>query len=302
MSNVNPIIPKTPEDAWLQAKYYYQAESIKSSFRSVGEVYYVINLSLELGITPAQGLQNIAILQGRASIWGDLMLAIVHNSGQLEYHKESFENQSSSFSDDLKAVCKVKRRGHEEVESVFGVADAKKAGLWIYKVAGKNQRLPWAAYPERMMKMRARTFALRDVFPDFLKGLTSREEAMDIPEKESAKKVEKKAPLQVTSKNKKEEKGEDKKETSFSPPLRLEEKCYSDLFEEGYVKNNETGTCTFSSGVIYTKEDLKSFKNLSEDELKNKHNDAKSLLLDESNKPSIITDNNDDDSEPDEVV
>ena len=42
--------------------------------------------------------------------------------------------------------------------------DAKAAGL-----LGKQG--PWTQYPKRMRQMRARAFAVRDVFPDVLKGL-----------------------------------------------------------------------------------------------------------------------------------
>jgi predicted ATPase len=54
------------------------------------------------------------------------------------------------------------------------VADAKKAGLW-----GKTG--PWSQYSKRMLQLRARGFALRDAFPDVLKGLVTAEEAQDYP-------------------------------------------------------------------------------------------------------------------------
>ena len=54
------------------------------------------------------------------------------------------------------------------------MADAKRAGL-----AGKSG--PWTQYPRRMLQMRARGFALRDAFPDLLRGLVTAEEAMDYP-------------------------------------------------------------------------------------------------------------------------
>lgn len=52
--------------------------------------------------------------------------------------------------------------------------DARKAGL-----AGKQG--PWTSYPKRMRQMRARAFALRDVFPDVLRGMPVAEELMDTP-------------------------------------------------------------------------------------------------------------------------
>ena len=51
---------------------------------------------------------------------------------------------------------------------------AKKASLW-------TKPGPWQQYPDRMLQMRARGFALRDTFADVLRGLISREEAEDMP-------------------------------------------------------------------------------------------------------------------------
>src|SRR5690606_39168844 len=40
---------------------------------------------------------------------------------------------------------------------------------------------PWTQYPKRMRQMRARAFALRDVFPDVLRGMPIAEAVMDTP-------------------------------------------------------------------------------------------------------------------------
>ena len=53
------------------------------------------------------------------------------------------------------------------------MADAKRAGLW-----GKSG--PWTQYPDRMLLFRARGFALRDAFGDYLRGLRTVEEQGDI--------------------------------------------------------------------------------------------------------------------------
>jgi hypothetical protein len=55
--------------------------------------------------------------------------------------------------------------------------DAKRAKLF-------DKDGPWKQYPDRMLQMRARGFALRDAFPDALKGFAIAEEAMDIPDGE----------------------------------------------------------------------------------------------------------------------
>jgi hypothetical protein len=75
----------------------------------------------------------------------------------------------------------VKRRGEPALTRTFSKADAERAGLW-----GKKNRdgspTPWVSYPNRMLTMRARAFALRDAFADVMKGLGIREELEDIPQ------------------------------------------------------------------------------------------------------------------------
>jgi hypothetical protein len=72
----------------------------------------------------------------------------------------------------LAAFCTVKRKNSEEYTYTFTVEMAKQAKLW-----GKNQ--VWQQYPDRMLQMRARAFAIRDQFADSLKGLAVREEVED---------------------------------------------------------------------------------------------------------------------------
>lgn len=121
---------------------------------------------MEIGLQPLQAMQNIAVINGRPAIWGDAMLAIVRGSGLLERIAED--------PTDAGCTCTVKRKGEPEVVRTFTLEDAKRAGL-----AGKPD--PWQQHPKRMMQMRARAFALRDVFPDVLRGVHIAEIAQDEP-------------------------------------------------------------------------------------------------------------------------
>lgn len=129
-----------------------------------GNVLIAIQFGMEVGLKPMQAIQNIAVINGRPSIWGDAMIALVQSHPACEYISEYMQNGA--------AFCAVKRRGEEEHVTKFSFDDAKKAGL-----AGKPG--PWSQYPERMLQMRARSFALRDKFSDVLKGISMREEVED---------------------------------------------------------------------------------------------------------------------------
>jgi hypothetical protein len=125
----------------------------------------------EIGLGPMQSIQSVAVINGRPSIWGDAALALVMGSPVCEYVKESVAGDG----DKMVAVCETKRRGYPAPSvTQFSVADAVRAGLW-----GKSG--PWTQYPKRMLQLRARGFALRDAFPDVLKGLVTAEEAQDYP-------------------------------------------------------------------------------------------------------------------------
>lgn len=125
---------------------------------------------IEVGLPPIAAIQNIAVINGMPSIWGDAMLALVRNSGWLEDHKEYFEGEGEH----LAAVVETTRRGQKTiVRNRFSIAMAKKAGLW-----GKQG--PWQQYPSRMLTLRARSWSLRDAYSDVLKGLQMAEEVQDM--------------------------------------------------------------------------------------------------------------------------
>ena len=136
------------------------------------DILVCVQWGYEMGLAPMQALQNIAVINGKPSVYGDAAMALVHASPVCEDVEEFFENEGSP---NPIAVCIAKRKGRKPVIVKFSVEDAKRAGLW-----GKQG--PWSAYPKRMMQMRARGFALRDAFPDVLKGMITAEEAQDYPE------------------------------------------------------------------------------------------------------------------------
>ncbi len=77
----------------------------------------------QIGLQPLQAMQNIAVINGRPSIWGDAMLALVRSSGLLDFIREELSE------DGTKAICTVKRKGEEPTVSEFSMEDAKKSRL-----------------------------------------------------------------------------------------------------------------------------------------------------------------------------
>jgi RecT family len=136
------------------------------------DILLAVQLGSEVGLRPMQALQNIAVINGHPAVFGDALPGLCKASAVYEDLIETWEREDDA--DFLTAVCVAKRRGSTPVTARFSVLDAKKAGLW-------TKPGPWQTYPRRMLQMRARSFALRDAFPDVLKGLISVEEAQDLP-------------------------------------------------------------------------------------------------------------------------
>jgi len=164
------------EDAFRFSKMVASSEFAPKDFRGKPEsCMLAIQHGSEVGLSPMQSLQSIAVINGRPTIWGDAALALVQSSPVCEYVREFTEGEG----DGLVAVCEAKRKGYPQPTVVrFSMADAKRAGL-----AGKTG--PWSSYPARMCALRARGFALRNAFADALRGLITAEEAQDYPSTEA---------------------------------------------------------------------------------------------------------------------
>lgn len=161
------LAPQSIDEAIRLAEMMSKSELVPKDFiNKPGNILVAIQWGMELGLQPLQAMQNIAVINGRPSLWGDAVIAIVKASPLCEYVVEETTDEQST--------CRVKRKGEPEQSRTFTKADAVKAGL-----LGKQG--PWTQYPKRMLQMRARSWAVRDVFPDVLRGMPIAEELQDMP-------------------------------------------------------------------------------------------------------------------------
>lgn len=163
------LAPTNLTEAMELARIICNTEIVPKDFRGKeGDTLVAMMLGSEVGLNPLQSLSNIAVINGRPSIWGDSMLALCQRHPKFISIKETFDD------DTMTATCLICRQGDEPHTVTFSKDDAITAKLW-------TKGGVWSTYPKRMLQMRARGFALRDKFSDSLKGLISREEAFDIP-------------------------------------------------------------------------------------------------------------------------
>jgi len=196
--------PKTLAEAMRFCEIMADSDLVPKDYKGKpGNIMVAIQLGAELGLTPMRALKSIAVINGRPSMWGDEMLAMVLASPLCEYIDESESTPKEG-------VCKIKRKGHPEYISRFSLEDARRAGL-----IGKQG--PWTLYEGRMLKLRARGFGIRDKFADKLANLITTEEAMDMP-------VVATVETQVGS-----------------PPSSLKDKLKTKLLEERLVEQDGAG-------------------------------------------------------------
>ena len=163
---------KSMEDAFLFAKAVLDSGMAPKGFTTPQAILVAIQFGAELGLTPMASLQNVAAINGRPTLWGDAVPGVCNATGNVEAYKDEVIGADDSHGYQVT----LKRRGlADPIVRTFTVGQAKKAGLW-----GKAG--PWTQYPDRMLLMRARTFAYRDAFPDALRGLPTYEEVRDHPE------------------------------------------------------------------------------------------------------------------------
>lgn len=135
-----------------------------------GNVLIAVQMGAEVGLQPMAALQNIAVINGRPTIWGDALIALLRAHPLCVWWEEGYDHEAKA------GWARSQRRGDRAPrEYVFSMEDAKRA-----KLIGKAG--PWTEYPTRMCMLRARGFLARDLYADVLKGLSTAEEAMDVVE------------------------------------------------------------------------------------------------------------------------
>lgn len=172
------LVLSSLDEMWQFAEIAVKSKLLPRGIDTVEQVVIALQHGMELGFSPMQAVQSIAVINGRPCLWGDGLKALCESSPECEWIAETVDGTG----DAMVATCVVKRRNRPEHTQSFSWADAKRASL-----TGKDT---YKNYPQRMLAMRARSWALRDVFADVLKGVAVVEEQEDAPPRTVASVVE----------------------------------------------------------------------------------------------------------------
>ncbi len=167
----------------------------------------------EIGLQPLQALQNVAVINGNPTLWGDSLVAIVKASGICELLTTHYNEETKT------ATCITQRKGEPEETRTFSWAEAEIAGLTT------KRESVYLKYAKRMIMTRARSYVLRDVYADLLKGFRVREiEQEDQDNKPQEKNITPSSVMQLLAKNKTESKQQATPEPTTQPTPAPKEK------------------------------------------------------------------------------
>lgn len=163
------LVPTNLKEAMELAKLIADSDLAPKDYKGKpGNVLIAVQMGREVGLPAMSSIQNIAVINGKPGLYGDVGKAILLAAGFIIEEDDVEVIKKTGM-----GRCRITRPGHPPVERTFSRDSAKTAQL-----LGKAG--PWSQYPERQMAWRAFWFAARDAAADVLKGLSGAEELRDV--------------------------------------------------------------------------------------------------------------------------
>lgn len=152
-----PFVPGSIEQALALAERLAEANLLPGPLRKrPADVLLLVMYAKDLGLTFSEALRGLHLIEGKAAISADLMVALARRSGQCE----RFDLLETS---DTKATYETHRRGAPSpIRMTWTMDQAAKAGL--------SSKPIWKQYPAAMLRARCASALVRAVYPDCLFG------------------------------------------------------------------------------------------------------------------------------------
>ncbi len=163
------LSPATIEAAKDLAKTLANSGLVPNAYAGKPEMILIAGaMGHRLGLDIFSAMAGIAVINGRPTLWGDAMLAICQ--ARTDWGGMNVQQDHKNGS----CVVTITRKGHGTgYVGSFSMEEAARAGL-------ADKAGPWKQYPQRMVELRARSYALRGAFADALAGFHCREEMEDV--------------------------------------------------------------------------------------------------------------------------
>lgn len=189
------IVARDNSELVRMIKIFMQGAALPRTLDTEAKVITAWQAAASLKVPPIIAIQNMAIIHGVLSIWGQLPKALADQTGQMEdfklilFDKDQKEiclGNKNLQEDVWGAVTQMRRLRKSKNEYYFTEIEAKKAGLL-------SKSGPWQDYRKIMYARRTIGHAIKFEFPDAVMGIAIAEydlhDAPDLHPTHSAKEV-----------------------------------------------------------------------------------------------------------------
>lgn len=165
------------------SRYVIQSGQFKKRFINEAQVIVTLLKGHDLGITFADSLEHVYVVNGKPGVSGQLMLRLIYSRVRNPQNEPMVEFAELT---DKKATVRMRRPGGDWVSRSFTIEEATKAGLlynWKEK-DGQRQKVEnfvWHAYRQDMLLWRAVARCARIVFSDAIGGVYFYDELLSGP-------------------------------------------------------------------------------------------------------------------------
>lgn len=165
-------------------KIFMAGVALPKTLDTEAKVITAWQAAASLKVPPIVAIQNMAIIHGSLTIWGQLPKALADATGEMQdFQLLLIDKEQNIICLDNKnlsaevwgAVCKIQRKGRSKNEYWFTREDAIKAGLL-------SKSGPWKDYTKIMLSRRAIATAIKFEFPDAIMGIGIAEEVNEAPD------------------------------------------------------------------------------------------------------------------------
>src|SRR5210317_1102492 len=100
------LIPTDVDQALRISEMFAKSDLVPDNYKNKpANIFLAVSAGASLGLAPFQAMQNIAVINGKPSIWGDALLAMVRNDKRCLSIKETIEGEGTART----ATCSVSR-------------------------------------------------------------------------------------------------------------------------------------------------------------------------------------------------
>lgn len=153
-----PFEPRDTQEMFRYARFLAMSELVPKALR--GKPYDVLLVLLkahDIGLRPIQAVGSVHVVDGKAELSAQLMVALVRKSGLCEYW-QLIESTAEG------CTYETLRKGDPApVRMTYTIQDATTAGL-----AGKDN---WRRMPKIMLRRRCQSELAREVYPEIVLGM-----------------------------------------------------------------------------------------------------------------------------------